>query len=320
MPSNYADLIDVADAFVKQNLENDVLVPAFRDLSALLGSKKSTLSMKREAIADRGLFRAKKHYVLQVWDLEGVRYVEPELKMVGIETARTTTPRICRESIEAALKIILNGEERELREAFKKWKIDFMSAPYEEIAFPRGVSETEKWDEGNAGATSGVFDDEECSASSIVTIKKGAPPQVKAALSYNHLLQKLDIHHRDPITPGSKLKFLYLRKGNPTGYNVIGFTDDFPIEFGLSAWVDKDLQFQKALATPVESFTSLVGWDVAARAVLANEVFTEDVEYNKDYVSTTPPKPLAPKVVKTERPTKAKKVVSKKPSTIEFGD
>lgn len=298
MPDRYEELIDVADAFVKKNLEEEVLVPKFAELSALLGSKKSTLSMKREAIADRGLFRAKKNYVLQVWDNEGVRYAEPEMKMVGIETARTTTPKMCRDMLEEALKIILNGDEAQLNARFKEWKDQFMAAPPEAIAFPRGVSEIKKWtgEDGRA-------------------ILK-TPVQTKAAMCYNMMLKNAGLMEREPITEGSKLKFVYLKHGNPTGYNVIGFIDDLPAPFGLNDWIDRKDQFEKALETPLRSFTSLVNWTVGPkRASLDLAFFTEEapssVEIARPAGSPPPVKTVKPRNSgpRTSTPVKVRKAV-----------
>ena len=267
MPENYNELIDVADQFVSVNLEEGVLKPKFEELSVTLGSVKSTLSMKREAIADRGLFRAKKHYVLQVWDNEGVRYAEPMMKMVGIETARTTTPKMCKGFIEDALKIILNGTENELVKAYKGWKAEFLAAPPDAIAFPRGVLEIKKWMEGGRAI-------------------KGTPVQAKAAIAYNDMLHRHGLVEMEQIREGSKLKFLYLQPHNPTGYNVIGLVDKLPSEFELEPWLDRNLQLEKALLTPLESFTSLVNWNVAApRVSLSAALFTEEFESTQPVVA-----------------------------------
>ncbi len=317
MPEKYSDLIDAADAFVKKNLEEDVLKPSFELIAELLGAKVSTLSMKREAIADRGLFRAKKHYVLQVWDNEGVRYAEPELKMMGIETARSSIPKFCKDKITEALKIILNKDESDLKTSFKQWKLEFLKLDIEDIAFPRGVSETEKWNDNENHNTNNVFDEEDETQSTIASIKKGAPPQVKAALCFNFFLEKLNIKHRDPITPGSRLKFLYLKKGNLSGYNVIGFTDDYPEEFGLTPWIDKELQFQKSLLKPIESFTKLVNWRLDDKAILTNSIFTEEVENTKAIVSTPQPVKEKKATVKPLPDQKPRKV-AKKSNTIQF--
>lgn len=273
MPEDYNELIDVADQFVQVNLEDGVLVPRFAELAAMLGSAKSTLSMKREAIADRGLFRAKKHYVLQVWDNEGVRYAKPDMKMVGIETARTTTPKMCKGFIEEALKIILNGTEQELVSAYKGWKKEFLEASPEAIAFPRGVSEINKWVEGGRAI-------------------KGTPVQAKAAIAYNDALKRAGLVESETIREGNKLKFLYLRPHNPTGYNVIGLIDKLPTEFGLDQWIDRNLQLEKALLTPIESFTGLVEWNVRApRVSLGASLFTEEFDANQPVAAKAPVKP-----------------------------
>ena len=282
MPENYNDLIDVADQFVKVNLEDGVLVPQFAELAARLGSVRSTLSMKREAIADRGLFRAKKNYVLQVWDNEGVRFAKPDMKMVGIETARTTTPRMCREMLTETLEIIMNREESELVAKYMQWKDDFMAAPFHEIAFPRGVNDIGKW-RGEDGLP-----------------MKGAPIQVKAAIAYNMMLDRCDMKEIERIKDGSKLKFLYLKPNNPTGLNVIGLVDGLPPEFGLNDWVDKETQFEKALTGPIESFTTLVGWNPTGRRMsLGDDYFTAAVPEPTIRLEsgepTAPPKPVKPR-------------------------
>ena len=41
--------------------------------------------MKRECIAERRIWTAKKRYILSVWDSEGVRYEKPKLKIKGID-------------------------------------------------------------------------------------------------------------------------------------------------------------------------------------------------------------------------------------------
>lgn len=283
MPANYNDLIDVADQFVQANIERDVLEPRLKELATQLGSINSTLSMKREAIADRGLFRAKKHYVLQVWDNEGVRYTEPDMKMVGIETARTTTPKICKEMLTTALKIILNGEEADLKREFKVWKETFATETPQKIGFPRGVSEINKWADPHGNP-----------------IKK-TPIGAKAALAYNKLLKQHNLLELDPIKEGSKLKFVYLRHNNPTGMNVVGFMDEIPAQFDLDHWIDRDIQFEKALTIPLQSFTSLVDWHVvkARPATLDDSWFDE--EYDAEQTPTVAARPSLPPV-KTREP------------------
>ena len=300
MPDVYNDLVDVADQFVKVNLEDAVLTPKFAELAAYLGSKKSTLSMKREAIADRGLFRAKKHYVLQVLDNEGVRYAEPKLKMVGIEMARTTSPKISKEMLTAAVKTILNGTEAELIEQYKGWKKTFMTSEIHEIAFPRGVSEIDKWLEGGRA-------------------KKGTPVQAKAAICYNTLLHEKGLKEHDPIRGGQKLKFAYLKHNNPTGYNVVGFIEQLPKEFELDQWVDRALQLEKAVTTPLESFTELVGWNATdVRAKLDFGAFTE--EYDSVQTATSRAQPGRARVIEprtvnaTPRGAKAKPKKQEKPT------
>lgn len=293
-----SELVDVVDQFVSVQLVDAVLKPKFLELSNFLGSKKSTLSMKREAIADRALFRAKKHYILQVRDNEGVRFAEPQLKMVGIETARTTTPGICKVALEECIKIILNKKESDLLAAYNSHRDEFMSAAPHAIAFPRGVNEMDKW-VGSDG----------------MPIKR-TPINVKAALCYNRMIDAKGLKELEHIREGTKLRFVYLKPGNPTNSNAIGFPDVLPPEFEVDEFIDREVQFEKAFATPLQSFTSLVGWHVEEQRVLDTSLFTEEID--------TDAKPRrrseqvkAPSSPRASAPAKPRKAKAAKP-TISF--
>ena len=69
---------------------------SYQELATYVNAYDQKMQMKRENIADRGIWTAKKRYILNVWDSEGVRYAQPKLKMMGIEAVKSSTPAPCR--------------------------------------------------------------------------------------------------------------------------------------------------------------------------------------------------------------------------------
>lgn len=235
-------IINFLDKFVKTHI-SPFIADEYEQLAEYMNAYENCLTMNREVIADRGLFRGKKNYILQVWDKEGFRYAEPKLKMMGIETAKSSTPNIVRGSLEKAIKILLNKPEDDLYIFVAEFKKQFWQAPVSEIAFPRGISDLDKYSDENGNP------------------KKGCPIHVRGALSYNNLLRKYKLTGTHPlIHNGNKIKFLYLKKENPSRQHVIAFFDELPKEFNLETYVDRDLQYDKTFLDPLKSFTDIINW------------------------------------------------------------
>lgn len=247
-------IVNFLDKFVKTYI-NPYLVQEFQELANYLNAFQNRLSMNREVIADKGIWRGKKHYILQMWDKEGIRYTKPKLKMMGIETAKSSTPNIVRGSLEQAIKIILNGTEEELQAYVKKFHSDFISAPISDIAFPRGVSDIDKW----------VFNDGQ--------ILKGVPIHVRGCIVYNRLLKEVNTGAYPYIKNGDKIKFVYLVTPNKTHSHVISFLDVLPNELGLDKLVDRETQFSKTFLEPLRTLTDIVGWNTEKTVTL--EAFFE---------------------------------------------
>lgn len=250
-PAKMQKLVDAIDMFVKKELD-----PMFEriwiDLCAKVGSIHNTMDMKRESICDVGILRGRKNYVLRVWDNEGVRYSEPEIKAVGVEAKRTSTPMISRNALKDCYSIMLDKTNDDLIDYLKKFKKSFMSSTVKTIAFPRGVSEIKKW------MTNGpnVFE-------------KGTPINSKAAIFFNLLVKQKGLEGQlGMIQEGNKLRYVYLKEPNPLRANVIGFIDDLPSEFELDKYVDRDLQWTKTFLEPLMSFTDIIGWDIEKRQTL----------------------------------------------------
>jgi len=234
--------VDFLDAVSRDKLEV-VLKDAYAVLFDQLGGIENKMVMKREYIANRGIWQAKKRYILNVFDSEGVRYAEPKIKMTGIEAIKSSTPMACRVEMKRMFGIIINGTEPEVQRSIAEFKETFFNLPPHDIAFPRGTTKVADYADKNR------------------IYKKGTPIHVRGALLYNRMIedQGLDKKYTN-IKSGEKLKFVYLKKPNPIKENVISFPDYLHDEFGLNKYIDRELQFRKTYLDGVESILNAIGW------------------------------------------------------------
>jgi len=224
---------------------------AYQELANYVSAYDQKMQMKRENIAERGIWTAKKRYILNVWDSEGVRYEEPKLKMMGIEAVKSSTPAPCRTMIKDALKIMMNGTEDEVIDFIANARKEFKKLPPEDISFPRSASDVEKYK-----AHSTIY-------------AKGTPIHIRGALLYNHYVKKHKLDNKySLIQNGEKVKFCYLKKPNIIHENIISFIQDFPSEIGLDKYVDYDLQFNKAFLEPLKIILDAIGWNVEKTVTL----------------------------------------------------
>jgi len=216
---------------------------SYQELADYVNAYDQKMVMARENIADRGIWTAKKRYILNVWDSEGVRYEEPKLKMMGIEAVKSSTPAPCRKMIKDALKIMMNGTEDEVIDFIDQSRKEFKTLPPEEIAFPRSASNVTKY-QGHSTIYS-----------------KGTPIHIRGALLFNHYVKKHKLDNKySLIQNGEKIKFCYLKKPNIIHENIISFIQDFPHEIGLDKYIDYDLQFDKAFLEPLRIILNSIGW------------------------------------------------------------
>ena len=218
---------------------------SYQELADYVNAYDQKMQMKRENIAERGIWTAKKRYILNVWDSEGVRYNEPKLKIMGIEAIKTSTPAPVRKMIKDGLKLMMSSTEEEMQSFIEKCRTDFKNLPPEEIAFPRSVSEINKW------------------KSSSTMYEKGCPIHVRGVILYNHWTKKKGLERKyQPIQSGEKIKFVYLKIPNPIQENVLSFIQDFPPELDLHKYVDYELQFNKSFIEPIKVIMDCIDWNV----------------------------------------------------------
>jgi DNA polymerase elongation subunit (family B) len=216
---------------------------SYQELADYMNAFDQKMQMKREVIANKGIWTAKKRYILNVYDSEGVRFAEPKLKMMGIEAVKSSTPMSCREKIKESLKIVMNGNQQEFQDFVENFKQEFKTLPFEDIAFPRGVSELSKY------------------KSNSELYVKGTPIHVRGAILFNSLLEKHKLTRKyQLIQDGDKTKFCYMKVPNPVQENVFSILSVLPKEFNLNKFIDYDLQFEKAYLEPLKTIVNTIGW------------------------------------------------------------
>lgn len=234
--------VKVLDEFCESKIQ-PYIDKCFDDLSKYMNTFQQKMVMKRETIANKGIWKAKKMYILNAWNVEGVSYDKPKLKIHGIEAVRSSTPYICRKYIRESLEIIMNEDELELQKYISRIKEEYKKLSFDEIAFPRGVNNLQKYyDRKNIYV-------------------KGTPIHIKASLLYNDLLKKHELKNLQPIMSGDKIKYCYLKLPNKIQDTVISNLDNLPDELGLKQYIDYDKQFDKSFIEPLKSITTIIKWD-----------------------------------------------------------
>ena len=237
-------VVNLLDKVCEEQLE-PYIDKCYVKLADYVNAYDQKMQMKRENIADRGIWTAKKRYILNVWDSEGVRYEEPKLKIMGIEAVKSSTPAPCRTMIKDGLKVMMEGTEDEMIKFIDQARLKFNKLSVEELAFPRSISDVNKH------------------KSHITIYGKGCPIHVRGSLLHNHYIKERGLDNKySLINNGDKIKFVYLKKANPIRENVISFLNDFPYELGLDKYIDYELQFNKAFLEPVKVILDSIGWNV----------------------------------------------------------
>ena len=222
----------------------DVIDKCYGEMAEYVNAFEQKMVMKREVLAEVGIWTSKKHYILNVHNSEGVQYDEPKLKIMGIEAVRSSTPESCRNALKEAFKIMMNGTEEDVINYIETFKTKFKSLPTEEVSFPRSVKGLAKYHD----------------AASIY--QKSTPIHVKGSLIYNKMLQNKRLTRKYPkIQEGEKIKFAYLKEPNPTGDTVIAMLNALPDEFELKPYIDYEKQFTKAFLDPIIGILNVIGWE-----------------------------------------------------------
>jgi hypothetical protein len=217
---------------------------SYQELAEWVNAYQQRMEMKRESLADKAIWTAKKRYILNVHDSEGVVYAKPKLKIMGLEAVKSSTPSACRVKIKEAIQIIMTQTQDDLHKFIDSFRKEFRKLPPEEIAFPRSVNGLKEYSDAAQ-----IF-------------KKGSPIHVKGALVYNHFLREMKLTKRyQQIQEGEKIKFIYLKQPNMFNNNTLAFISGIPKQLDAEQYIDYDLQFDKSFLEPLDIILSSIDWN-----------------------------------------------------------
>jgi len=241
---NTEKIVAFLDSVAKNKIE-PFMDKSYQELHQYVNSYEQKMQMAREVIADKGIWTAKKRYVLNVHNSEGVQYKQAKLKVMGLEVVKSSTPAPVRAKLKEALSIIMNGNEKELNTFIQTFREEFMNLSPEEIAYPRSVNGLDKFADTNQ------------------MFAKGAPIHCKGAILYNHLIRKNKLGRKYPyIQEGDKIKFINLKQPNLYQCSAFSFITNLPKELDLHKMIDYDTQFEKSFIDPLNVIVSTIGWVV----------------------------------------------------------
>jgi DNA polymerase elongation subunit (family B) len=224
---------------------------SYKELADYVHAYQQKMEMKREGLSDKGIWTAKKRYILNVYNNEGVQYKEPHLKVMGLEMVKSSTPATVREKMEQLIKLIVTTDELTVQKFIAEFKEEFNSLPAEEISFPRGLNGLKEYSD------------------STTLYKKGTPIHVKGAILYNHYLKQHGLTTKyQLIQEGEKIKFTYLKSPNPFKDSVISYPSRLPKEFELQNYIDYDTQFEKTFLDPIKIILVSIGWETEKQSTL----------------------------------------------------
>lgn len=245
-----SEIVDVLDKYCSEQIEPTINASC-ESLAEYLNTYQRRIKFKREVIADRGIWIAKKRYALNVYNAEGVAYDPPKLKVLGMEIVRSSTPAPVRKALKEAVSIALTQDEETIKKYVADLEIKWNKLQPEDIAFPRSVNGVKEYSDSNS-----IF-------------RKGTPIHVRGALIYNHLIRGKELEKKYQfIQEGDRIKFLYLKEPNPLGTHVITFSESLPPEFKIHDYVDYDKMFEKSFLEPLNSLLSCIGWQLKEQATL----------------------------------------------------
>ena len=147
----------------------------------------------------------------------------------------------------------MSEDEKTVQDYIASFKKEFSNLPFEEVAFPRSVSELNKYDSGERDK---------------LELVKSTPIHVRGALVFNHLVRQHKLEKKYQTIKDEKIKFCYMKEPNVMKQNVLSIINVLPKEFSIDSFVDYEMQFNKSFLEPLELILEKIGWTSEKRATL----------------------------------------------------
>ena len=242
--SDKVKTIRMLDKFCEDKIQ-PFIDKSYQELADYTNAYAQKMKMKREALSDKGIWCAKKRYLINVYNNEGVEYEKPKLKIVGLDAIKSSTPQVCRQKIKEAYDVIIQKDQEAMIDFVSKFREQYSSLSSEIIAFPRGVNGLGKYADEN----------------SVYGFK--TPVHVKGSLYFNHFIDQYKLNKKyQKIKEGDKIKFIYLKEPNPIQSPVISFLNVIPKEFDLQNYLDYNSMFEKSFIEPIKEVLNAINWKV----------------------------------------------------------
>jgi DNA polymerase elongation subunit (family B) len=241
-PTETLKVISIMDRICEDKIQ-PYIDRSYQELAAYVNAFDQKMEMKREGLSNKGIWTAKKRYILNVYNNEGVQYKEPDLKVMGLEMIKSSTPSVVRDKMKELIKILVSGTEQDVQNFIADFREHFKNLPVEDISFPRGLNGLNNYSDP------------------VTLYKKGTPIHVKGAILYNNKLKQLGLTKKyQLIQEGEKVKFTYLKLPNTFKDSVVSFPSRLPSEFALQEYIDYDTQFEKTFLEPIKVILDCMNW------------------------------------------------------------
>ena len=274
------ETVDFLDQYGKEKIQK-VIDNTMVEIAEYMNVFQNKLSMKREVIADRGFWVAKKNYALWVYVSEKVRYSEPKRKVKGLQVVRSGTPQACKKPLYEVVDLILTKDNNAVIDFISDFKAKFKKLSPVEIAANISCNSIEEYSQ-DVDVQSSLFSKFSNmftgNSGYEVEAESGTPNQVKGAILFNNLIDKFDLDTKYPkVSSGEKIKTLLLVPGNPAKETVISLIDQLPVEFGLEKYIDYNAQFEKVFLKPVKTMLEAIGWKHEKRGTLFGTILKREM-------------------------------------------
>lgn len=248
-------IVDFIDEYFKNTIES-FIDECYNELAQEMNCVENKMHMKREKIAEVGIYTAKKRYAILVWDEEGIRYKEPKLAIAGLETQRSSTPKIAKKKLREGILICLKQDEKDIQSFISQFKKDFIGKTFHinDIAGSSTANNVDKYY---------VSLNEET--------KKGTPFHIKGVVLHNNLIQKMNLSTKvQKIANGDKIKVLRLSEPNQYQSSVFSYIDTIPPEFNFDYdIIDYREQFEAIFGKPMRTIVETCGWtDIKRKSLI----------------------------------------------------
>ena len=234
--------IRMLDKFCEDRIQ-PFIDQCYQELADYMNAYAQKMKMKREALADKAIWTAKKNYLLNVYNNEGVEYAKPKMKIMGLAAIKSSTPSACRDKIKEAFEVILSKDQNAVIDFIEGFREEFKTLPIDQISFPRGVNGLDKYSD------------------SKTIYASRSPIHVRGSLLYNNqIITKGLTKDYEQIKDGEKIKYVYLKEPNPIQSDVIAFMNTMPKEFDLDKYIDYNTQYEKAFIEPLKAVLDAINW------------------------------------------------------------